>query len=118
MPGGDRTGPMGLGPMTGRRAGYCAGNNQPGFATPAPGYGRRAGYRQFGFYQFGGRGRGGGFGWHHVYDATGLPGWARAGITPPASLPEQELAGLKNEAEQLKGELEAINRRIEELEQT
>jgi predicted nucleic acid-binding Zn-ribbon protein len=31
--------------------------------------------------------------------------------------PEQELAGLKNEAEQLKSELEAITRRIDELEQ-
>lgn len=26
MPGGDRTGPMGMGPMTGRRAGFCARN--------------------------------------------------------------------------------------------
>ncbi|MCK4238634.1 MAG: DUF5320 domain-containing protein, partial [Candidatus Lokiarchaeota archaeon] len=25
MPGGDRTGPGGLGPMTGRALGYCAG---------------------------------------------------------------------------------------------
>jgi uncharacterized protein DUF5320 len=32
MPGGDGTGPMGMGPMTGRAAGYCAGNGAPGFA--------------------------------------------------------------------------------------
>jgi hypothetical protein len=32
-------------------------------------------------------------------------------------MPDQELAGLKNEAELLKGQLEAINRRIDELEQ-
>ena len=25
MPGGDRTGPMGMGPMTGRGLGYCTG---------------------------------------------------------------------------------------------
>jgi hypothetical protein len=31
MPGGDRTGPNGLGPMTGRRAGYCAGYPVPGY---------------------------------------------------------------------------------------
>jgi Family of unknown function (DUF5320) len=106
MPVGDRTGPLGFGPMTGRRAGYCGGFNAPGFANPAPGYGMSCGYGRFG-----GRGRG----WRHWYHATGLPGWARAGYVPPAQ--EQELAGLKNEAEWLKGQLEAINRRIEELEQ-
>jgi len=34
MPRGDRTGPMGLGPMTGRAAGYCAGYPTPGFMNP------------------------------------------------------------------------------------
>jgi hypothetical protein len=106
MPGRDRTGPMGAGPMTGRRAGYCAGYDIPGFSNPVPGYGM----------QFGGRfgGWGGGHGWRHWFYASGLPGWARAGAAPP--VPEQELAGLKHEAEWLKGELDAINRRIEELE--
>lgn len=36
MPRGDGTGPMGTGPMTGRRAGICAGVVAPG-ATNAPG---------------------------------------------------------------------------------
>jgi hypothetical protein len=31
MPAGDRTGPLGFGPMTGRAAGYCAGYPVPGF---------------------------------------------------------------------------------------
>jgi hypothetical protein len=31
MPRGDRTGPLGLGPRTGRGAGYCAGHSMPGF---------------------------------------------------------------------------------------
>ncbi|NLX93180.1 MAG: DUF5320 domain-containing protein [Clostridiales bacterium] len=31
MPTGDGTGPNGLGPMTGRGAGYCAGSHQPGY---------------------------------------------------------------------------------------
>ena len=39
MPFGDRTGPRGMGPMTGRGAGYCAGFGQPGFANPIPGRG-------------------------------------------------------------------------------
>ena len=30
MPRGDRTGPQGMGPMTGRGAGLCAGFNMPG----------------------------------------------------------------------------------------
>jgi len=42
MPFGDGTGPMGLGPMTGRRAGFCAGFGMPGFTNPIPG-------RRFGF---------------------------------------------------------------------
>ena len=34
MPAGDRTGPSGMGPMTGRAAGYCAGNDMPGYMNP------------------------------------------------------------------------------------
>lgn len=47
MPRGDGTGPMGLGPMTGRAAGYCAGYPVPGFMNPyggRPGLGWGAGY--------------------------------------------------------------------------
>lgn len=39
MPGFDRTGPEGRGSMTGRGAGYCAGNEIPRFANRGPGYG-------------------------------------------------------------------------------
>ena len=48
MPAGDGTGPMGMGPMTGRGAGYCSGYGAPGWSNPIPG-------RGFGL----GRGRGG-----------------------------------------------------------
>jgi len=41
MPRGDRTGPAGLGPMTGRAAGFCAGYPVPGYMNPATG---RAGF--------------------------------------------------------------------------
>ncbi|MCD6231566.1 DUF5320 domain-containing protein [Candidatus Aerophobetes bacterium] len=37
MPAGDGTGPLGLGPMTGRAAGYCAGFPVPGFMNPLGG---------------------------------------------------------------------------------
>ena len=50
MPGGDRTGPAGMGPMTGRAAGFCAGYGMPGYMN--------AGGRGLGM----GFGRGGGFG--------------------------------------------------------
>ena len=39
MPGRDRTGPRGFGPMTGRGFGYCAGYSAPGYANPIPGRG-------------------------------------------------------------------------------
>jgi len=41
MPLGDGTGPAGLGPMTGRAAGFCAGFPMPGYMNPAVG---RAGF--------------------------------------------------------------------------
>jgi len=37
MPFGDGTGPAGLGPMTGRAAGFCAGYPIPGYMNPAVG---------------------------------------------------------------------------------
>jgi len=46
MPKGNGTGPAGTGPMTGRGAGYCAGNNAPGWQTPAGGV--QSGFRHSG----------------------------------------------------------------------
>ena len=66
MPRGDGTGPAGMGPMTGRAAGYCAGYSTPGFANPVPrmgmGFRRGAGYYGRGAGFGGGRGRGRGYG--------------------------------------------------------
>jgi len=116
MPGGDRTGPMGAGPMTGRAAGYCAGDALPGSANRALGGGR---------FRHGGRGR---RGWRHTFYATGLPGWARAGgagtsaamATPPAPelTPEQELEVLRQQVAQATQMLEQIRQRIDGLEGT
>ena len=75
MPRGDRTGPMGHGPMTGRGAGYCAGFDTPGFMNT----GSRAGMG----LRRGAGGRGGhGYRHRNVYYATGLPGWMRYGYSP------------------------------------
>ena len=97
MPRGDRTGPTGAGPMTGRAAGYCKGFVAPGSASFGGGRGRGMG---------GGRGFGRGYG--------------RGGIAPvaPAVAPtgDQELAGLKQQAQQLQADMELIQSRIRELE--
>lgn len=118
MPRGDRTGPAGYGPMTGRGAGYCAGYPVPGCANPMPG-GFRGRDRGFGFY-----GRGRGYGYRHQYYATGLPCWARSTYPfQPAPhyydeyVPEDEAKALSREAEYLKQELQAIEERLNQLEE-
>jgi hypothetical protein len=119
MPGGDRTGPMGLGPMTGRAAGYCAGFAMPGYGNPAPGRGFGMGFgrgRGFGGRGFGGGGRG----WRHWYYATGLPGGLRSGWwgAPPsyaAPTPTAERDYLEGVAESLQGQLNDIKKRLDQL---
>lgn len=64
MPFGNGTGPAGLGPMTGRAAGYCAGYPVPGYMNPVAG---RAGFYgpgapAFGPYGAGSYGYGAGYG--------------------------------------------------------
>jgi len=120
MPAGDGTGPMGMGPMTGRAAGYCAGYGVPGYANP---FGGR------GYWGFGRGAWGRGRGYRHWYYATGLPGWARGGwmhypyaYAPAAPYyaqptPEQEVDILKQQAEYFQNALADINKRIEDLEQ-
>ncbi len=59
MPAGDRTGPNGDGPMTGRRMGYCTGDDANGYRTGFFGFGRGRGR---GFRSGGGGGMGRFFG--------------------------------------------------------
>jgi ribosomal protein L15 len=118
MPRGDRTGPWGMGPMTGRAAGFCGGYGMPGYANPVPGRGFRMGFgRGAGSW---GRGfGGGGRGWRHWYYATGMPGWMRFGgygLPYPALDPDSEKQALRNEAEALQAELEEIKKRLAEVE--
>ena len=106
MPGFDRTGPMGMGPMTGRGAGYCAVDVTPGRIQRF--FGRGLGL---------GRGfRGGGRGWRRMFYATGLPFWARGPYTDPT--PSEDVSTLKAEADWLKGQLDDVNRRLQELEKS
>ena len=107
MPGGDRTGPMGAGPMTGRAGGFCAGFNAPGFANfgfggRGRGLGRGMGGR--------GRGFGRGFGWGA--GAAFAPYYSPAGTMDP----KQESEYLKNEVQMMEQEIKDINNRIKEIE--
>jgi hypothetical protein len=124
MPRGDQTGPMGIGAMTGRAAGYCAGSGVPGYAHPAPGRGFGTGFGSG--RAAGGRGAGG-FGrrCRNVFHATGHPGWMRFGgyagpygypTTYPKPDPEMEKRALKNQAEALQSQLESIQKRLAEIE--
>ena len=81
MPFGDGTGPGGMGPMTGRGAGYCAGFGGPGFANLSPwrrwfGFGWRGWGRGSGRGLGRGLGPGGGrgFGWRR-YAPRYNPWW-------------------------------------------
>lgn len=110
MPWGDRTGPAGRGPMTGRGLGYCAGYDMPGYMNPAGGFGR-------------GTARGRGRGWRHRHYAAAMPGWGYGYPAPWQAAPaywgpptrEQELDMLNAQAEALQGQLELLNERIAEL---
>lgn len=122
----DGTGPHGLGLMTGRATGFCAGFGAPGCANFATGRGYRAG----------GRGRGGGGrGFRNWFYGTGLTGWQRAASyvpawgnsfayggsyrapTMPAVNRQQELDALRAQAEYLEDALEGIRMQLKELEE-
>ncbi|KYK28501.1 hypothetical protein AYK20_00995 [Thermoplasmatales archaeon SG8-52-1] len=105
MPGGDRTGPLGRGSMTGRAMGYCAGYEMPGYANP----------------NYPGRGIGFGFGrgfgrryWRH-----GRGFWKRGFYPYPyySTEPsiEEEKTYLENSIKELEEEIKHIHERLKEL---
>lgn len=109
MPRGDRTGPAGMGPMTGRGAGFCAGYGNAGYMNPEGTYnGGRGLGRSLGR---GGRGFGGGLG-------RGFAG----GLMQNAVLhqaaertTEDEKYELNARAHSLSIELELIKKRLADL---
>ncbi len=122
MPAGDRTGPLGLGPMTGRAAGYCAGYPVPGYMNPIPGRGW-FGVGRGGYPWGGGRGRvwGGGRGWwwrarwfggYPPYYAAPVP------VYPynPQLTPQEETTLLKEHIAFLEEQIKVAQERIKELE--
>ncbi len=99
MPGGDGTGPMGMGSMTGwgcgpcRRAGWSGGGR--GYRQPGIGFGR------------------GGNGWRHRFWATGQPGW----LTDESGFDVgSERRWLEQRATELDDERHRITARLEALE--
>ncbi len=110
MPYGNGMGPEGMGPGTGRRMGYCAGNNRPGCYTPG----------------FGGRGRGAGRG--AGFGPGNARGFGRASggqffraddfrrdFGPRGSRSEEEF--LREQQEDLELELAAVRERIKNIEE-
>ena len=110
MPGFDKTGPMGEGPMTGGARGRCnpdsAGYDPRFYRGGNRGLGLRRGFRG-GVGPRMGRGRwaGRGYGWFPPAIDPGFPADATG-----------EIEVLKAEGDYLKNSLDAINKRIEALE--
>ena len=102
MPRGDKTGPNGIGPMTGRQMGYCVGNDRAGFETPVSGFGRGFGG---GFGRGFGRGMGNRFGYgrgNRFYSEEAIP-----------NVSEKTL--LENEVKILKEQLSAMEKKLSGL---
>ena len=111
MPGFDRTGPMGAGPMTGGARGRC----NPATAATLTAYGGGYGYgrglglrRGFRGAYDPGRGRGRGYG-------RGYGGYPPAAGSAYSMDATREVDMLKADADYMRKSLDAINKRIDEL---
>lgn len=121
MPRGDKTGPQGMGPRTGRGMGYCSGYDVPGFMNPGPGAvgrffsgglglarGRGRAMPGYGMGMAWGRGTGRGRGY------SSFPSYPEAG--PPAPLSaEEEKTFIQGSIAALKSRLEEMEKRLSEL---
>lgn len=99
MPRGDRSGPNGMGPMSGRGAGFCNGANSPGYMN---GGGYNVGFRRGFGRGFNGFGRGAGF--------------APSYVTPVYSK-ESEKGYLESEASYLKEQLKRLEDRLAHMQE-
>jgi hypothetical protein len=104
---------MGMGSMTGRAAGHCAGYSVPGFMNPIGGrFGRGMAWgRGFGWGRGRGLGRWGGYqvAFPYAQPAYNMP-------YGPGYGPEQEMDFLQSQAKAMGQQLEEIQKRITELE--
>lgn len=108
MPGGDKTGPLGMGPRTGRQAGCCAGMDAQGSWRAE----RRS---------VAGRGawcRGGARGRRHSFYATGQTGWMRvdeSATSASTTAQEPKVQELTRRANELQKELAAVQEKLQSI---
>ncbi len=116
MPKGDHTGPMGAGAASGRKAGFCAGFDMPGYANKAVPFGAAMGMgrrnrRWCGpsAYGRGGRNRffAGGGSEHLMFNSYPT--------AAASSSPEMNTDFLKHRSRILQSELDAIHKTLETL---
>lgn len=113
MPRGDRSGPNGMGPMTGRGAGFCNGFNAPGYMNSGAGFGYGMGRGR----GFGGRynGFGVGYGAGRGYGMAAVP-YNAAPIAPIAGYSKETEKGyIENEVSFLKDQLKALESRLSDM---
>ena len=108
MPRGDKTGPNGNGPKTGRALGYCVGNNEAGFENNANTYGRGNG-NGFGRgnqnRNGNGGGRGMGYGFRH----------GATNFTQEVIPNVKEKTLIENQINILKDQLESLEEKLKTL---
>ncbi|MEO0085646.1 MAG: DUF5320 domain-containing protein [candidate division WOR-3 bacterium] len=99
MPRGDRTGPAGFGPMTGRGLGYCAGFPNPGYMAGGGWFGR-------------GRGRGFGRGRGWAWAGQAVPGLFGPGLGRAFVSREEAREDLESHRDELKRELAGVEEEL------
>jgi len=117
MPAGDRTGPAGMGPRTGRGLGLCSGYAYPGYGRPGGGWRRFGGGRGgYGYGSGGGYGYGygnrSGFGRRNRRFAWDYP-WSGSFEPFPAA---DEITYLKDNVRYMENSLRDARSRLSELE--
>ena len=121
MPRGDRTGPQGMGPRTGRGMGFCSGFDVPGFMNPRPGAGAGSLFGGLGLARGRGRampgygmgmawGRGGGRG----QGFRSFPNYPED-VAPAPLDPQEERKVIESQIVAMKSRIEAMERRLSEL---
>lgn len=104
MPRGDRTGPNGQGSKTGRAAGFCSGNNEPGCTSA----GGRGGMGGLGARRGAGRGLGRGMN-------QGMGRGVRQRLRDmPAAAPSSEDEALSRKAQELEQQIAEIKDQLKQ----
>ncbi|MDD4496837.1 MAG: DUF5320 domain-containing protein [Methanosarcinaceae archaeon] len=110
MTGGNRNGPNGEGPKTGRGLGYCSGSDTPGYTNNA-GMGTGRGLSS----GSGGFGKGRGYRRCGNYGSRGFRSAGGAGTGSDRYAPEEETGFLENRINILKQEIASLTKRLNGL---